>query len=79
MPLRCEILILNSKKGRQPNIFLKVMTNIWLVRELHLLSLEGSRLIADVVFFYKMINNHICLTALILGFGSLGMLTGDMH
>ena len=32
------------------------------LRELHLLSLEDRRFIADAVFFYKVINNHIRLT-----------------
>ena len=32
------------------------------LRELHLLSLEDRRFIADVVFFYKVVNNHVRLT-----------------
>ena len=32
------------------------------LRKLHLLSLEDRRLMADVVFFYKVVNNHVRLT-----------------
>ena len=32
------------------------------LRELRLLSLEDRRFIADVVFFYKVVNNHVRLT-----------------
>ena len=32
------------------------------LRKLRLLSLENRRLMADVVFFYKVINNHVRLT-----------------
>ena len=32
------------------------------LRELRLLSLEDRRFIADVVFFYKVVNNHVHLT-----------------
>ena len=32
------------------------------LRELRLLSLEDKRFIADVVFFYKVVNNHVHLT-----------------
>ena len=31
------------------------------LREVHLSSLEDKRFIADVVFFYKVVNNHIRL------------------
>ena len=48
-------------------------------RKLRLLSLEDRRLIADVVFFYKVVNNHVRLTLDSRVLGSLGMLTGDMH
>ena len=32
------------------------------LRKLRLLSLEDRRLMADVVFFYKLVNNHVRLT-----------------
>ena len=32
------------------------------LRKLRWLSLEDRRLMADVVFFYKLVNNHVCLT-----------------
>ena len=32
------------------------------LRDLRLLSLEDRRFIADVVFFYKVVNNHVRLT-----------------
>ena len=32
------------------------------LRKLRLLSLEDRRLISDVVFFYKVVNNHVRLT-----------------
>ena len=70
MPLRCGILIRLSNISRIESIqrratkFILKSDDEYLVRlrELRLLSLEDRRFIADVVFFYKMVNNHVRLT-----------------
>ena len=90
MPLRCGILIhctksnisrMDSIQRRATQFFLKSDEKyLARLRKLHLLSLEERRFMADAVFFYKVVNYHVRLTLdSILGFGSLGMLTGDMH
>ena len=48
-----------SIKRRATKFILKSDDEYLVTHEFHLLSLEDRRFIADVVFFYKVINNHI--------------------
>ena len=90
MPLRCGILIHCTKSNisriesiqRRATKFNLKSNDEYLVRlcKLRLLSLEERRFMANAVFFYKVVNYHVRLTLdSVLGFGSLGIMTGDMH
>ena len=90
MPLRCGILIHCTKSNisriesiqRRATKFNLKSDDEYLVRlcKLRLLSLEERRFMANAVFFYKVVNYHVRLTLdSVLGFGSLGIMTGDMH
>ena len=69
MPLRCGILIQRvtlveeSIQRRATKFILKSDDEyLFRLRKLCLLSLEDRRFMADVVFFYKVFNNHVRLT-----------------